>query len=59
MLHKLIVTGQELTPVEIYQGEVTERHDMATLHEEADVIVVHSLERCEDQLFPVNCVRFD
>ena len=40
MLHKLIVTGQELTPVEMYQGEVTERHDMATSHKEADVVVV-------------------
>ena len=38
--HKFIVTGQEETPVEIYRGVVINRDDMATSHEEADVVVV-------------------
>ena len=36
----LLVTGAEPTPLQISGGEVTERTDLRTTHEEADVIVV-------------------
>ena len=39
--HKLVITGQEKTPVEISCGSVViQRHDIATTHEEADNIIV-------------------
>ena len=37
---KLVITGQEDTPFEIYGGEVRPRPDLRTKHEEADVIIV-------------------
>ena len=39
--HKLVITGQEKTPVEISCGSVViQRHDIATTHEETDNIIV-------------------
>ena len=39
--HKLVITGQEETPVEISCGGVViQRRDIATTHEEADNIIV-------------------
>ena len=39
--HKLVITSQDDTPVELGPGGVPiQLHDMATLHEEADVIIV-------------------
>jgi carbonic anhydrase len=39
--HKLVITGQEKTPVEVSCGGVViQRRDIATTHEEADNIIV-------------------
>ena len=39
--HKLMITGQDKTPVEVScSGTIVERADMATTHEEADNIIV-------------------
>ena len=39
--HKLVITGQKKSPVEIScSGVVIQRHDIATTHEEADNIIV-------------------
>jgi hypothetical protein len=39
--HKLVITGQDKTPVDIgYGGVITQRNDIATTHEEADNIIV-------------------
>lgn len=39
--HKLVITSQDGTPVQLGPGGVPiQRHDMATSHEEADVIIV-------------------
>ena len=37
--HKLVITGQDPCPVEIFHGICIQRHDLSTNHEEADVIV--------------------
>ena len=39
-MHKLMVTGQEKSPIEISCGVVIQRHDIATTHEESDTIIV-------------------
>ena len=39
--NKLVITGQEKTPIEIsYGGVIIQRHDIATTHKEADNIIV-------------------
>ncbi len=44
--HKLVITGQERSPVEISCGGVViVRHDIATAHEEADNIIVQQAMR--------------
>lgn len=40
---KLIVTGNDPTPVEISQGTVTRRGDMRITHEEADTIIIQQV----------------
>ena len=40
ILHSLVVTGKDPTPVELQSGTKIERADLATTHEEADVIMV-------------------
>ncbi|KAH3788213.1 hypothetical protein DPMN_166347 [Dreissena polymorpha] len=37
--HKLVVTGDEDTPTEIYKGVKINRADLTIIHEEADVIM--------------------
>ena len=38
--HKLVVTGRDLVPVEITNGCVNKRKDMATTQEEGDALIV-------------------
>ena len=38
--HRLVVTGEEDTPIEIHKGVKIMRHDLKTTHEEADVIMI-------------------
>ena len=40
---KLIITASDPTPVEIFKGVITERRDLYTRHEEADVIIPHQV----------------
>ena len=37
--HKLVVTGQDSCPLELYKGLCIQRQDLANNHEEADVVV--------------------
>ncbi|MEL7308361.1 MAG: hypothetical protein AAGK05_11175 [Pseudomonadota bacterium] len=41
--HKLIITSQEETPIEIRNGEILTRYDMTTSHEEADIIIAQQM----------------
>ena len=41
--HKLVITSQELVPVELCNGILTNRHDLQITHEEADVIIVQQM----------------
>ena len=41
--NKLIVTGSAQIPVELSNGNVTQRHDLKTSHEEADNIMIHQM----------------
>ena len=41
--HKLMITGQEKSPIEISCGVVIQRHDIVTTHEEADNIIVQQV----------------
>ena len=48
ILHSLVVTGKDPTPVELRSGTKIDRADLATAHEEADVIMVqHAVELAE------------
>ena len=50
--HKLVITGQDKTPVEISKGGVIiHRYDIATAHEEADNIMMQLAIRvaCREQ----------
>ena len=38
--HKLVITGQDPCPVELFMGLSIKRQDLVTTHEEADLIVV-------------------
>lgn len=38
--HKLVITGEEGEPHELYNGKVSRRKDLETTHEEADTIIV-------------------
>jgi hypothetical protein len=40
---KLVVTGNDPTPVEINSGVVIRRQDMAVTHEEANTIIIHQI----------------
>lgn len=40
---KLVITGKDPTPVQIWNNSTLQRQDLKTLHEEADVIIVHHL----------------
>lgn len=45
--HKLVVTGQDPVPIEISEGGVViSRADLATSHEEADIIIVQQVLSC-------------
>lgn len=41
--NRLVVTGQDPTPIEVSNGKVTLRHDLRTTHEEADVVIVQQM----------------
>ena len=41
--HKLVVTGRDLVPVEIANGCVNKRQDMATTQEEGDTLIVQQI----------------
>ena len=41
--HKLIVSGHEPTPVELFSGHLSNRDDLRTTHEEADVTMVYQV----------------
>ena len=41
--NRLVVTGQDPTPIEVSDGKVTLRHDLHTTHEEADVVIVQQM----------------
>lgn len=58
--HKLVVTGQENTPVEIsYGGTVIQRNDISTSHEEADNIIVQQAIMCSNLGQGVNVIADD
>ena len=59
--HKLVVTGQENTPVEISNGGIViKRSDISTSHEEADNIIVQQAIMCsKEQDTGVNVVADD
>lgn len=40
---RLLVTGVEPTPIEICNGDMAERPDLHTTHEEADVIIIQKV----------------
>ena len=40
---KLVITGQDPTPVQVWNNGTIQREDLKTNHEEADVIIVHHL----------------
>ena len=42
---KLVITGQDPTPVQVWNNGTIKREDLTTNHEEADVIIVHHLVR--------------
>ena len=41
--HRLILTGQDPTPIEVFEGKLKLRHDLYTTHEEADVVIVQQV----------------
>ena len=41
--HKLVVTGDDDTPTEIYKGVIINRAGLKTTHEEADVIMLRQM----------------
>ena len=44
--HKLVITGHNDAPTEIFKGVIIERHDISTTHEEADNIIVQQAIMC-------------
>ena len=42
---KLVITGEDTTPVQIWNTATVQRHDLKTTDEEADVIIIHHLVR--------------
>ena len=46
--HKLVVTGRDPVPVEITNGFVNKRQDMAITQEEGDPLIVQQVSRVED-----------
>lgn len=43
--HRLVITNQELTPIQIHRGHKSERSDLKTQHEEADIVIVQQILR--------------
>ncbi|MES9884040.1 MAG: hypothetical protein ABW185_24600 [Sedimenticola sp.] len=41
--YRLIVTGSSATPHQVLQGQITDRLDLTTTHEEADIIIVQQV----------------
>ena len=41
--HKLVVTGRDPVPVEIFKEKTRKREDLRTYHEEADVIIIQQM----------------
>jgi hypothetical protein len=41
--HKLIVSGNEPIPVEMFCGHLSNRDDLRTTHEEADITMVYQV----------------
>ena len=46
--HKLVVTGRDPVLVEIANGCVNKRQDMATMQEEGDTMIMQQVSRVED-----------
>ena len=44
--HKLVITGQDEPPTEVYRGTVSSRNDIATKHEEAVNIIIQQVLAC-------------
>ena len=44
---KLVITGKDPTPVQVWNNSTLQRQDLKTHHEEADVIIIHHLELCQ------------
>lgn len=42
---KLVITGKDPTPVQVWNNSTLQRQDLKTHHEEADVIIIHHLVR--------------
>lgn len=47
--HKLVVTGEDPTPLEVYKGVVVHREDLRNIQEETDVIMIHQLLRIANE----------
>ena len=44
--HRLIVTGEDPCPIEVYRNEMKYRHDLISHHEEADIILTQQALHC-------------
>ena len=53
MSHTLVVTGRSHVPEQVLRGEVTNRPDIRSTHEEADIMlvqqVVHAVQNCDSR----------
>ena len=43
LLHRLVITGSQSVPVELYKGLIIQRQDLKTTQEEGDTIILHHL----------------
>ena len=57
--HKLIITGSDSVPVEIYKGITILRTDLRTTHEEADVIIPRQMVSCVGEGYKLLTIRSD
>ena len=49
LLHRLVITGSQSVPVELYKGLIIQRQDLKTTQEEGDTIILHHLSVVEPQ----------
>ena len=45
---RLVVTGQDPVPIEFSHGQIIQRQDMSTTHEEADTIIIRQVSQVTD-----------